>query len=213
MPRLPLPRSLKIRALVAVLALAALAAALSAVALAAVPGRIGPSLHIVNSGRHLTPYGTSVKVGNVPMGGALTPDGRFYWTVSAGAGLNDVRIVRVKNPKVVQTIPLPGASGGVTIDPNGGKAYVSGLADSTNKGTSRPKLPGGQGDVIHVFSYSKITGRAKETRQIGVPPPEGAPPVEDFPLHRSPLSYPEHLAVSGDGKTLLVPLGLSDAAA
>ncbi|MFL5779989.1 MAG: bifunctional YncE family protein/alkaline phosphatase family protein, partial [Thermoleophilaceae bacterium] len=51
------------------------------------------------------------------------------------------------------------------------------------------------------------------TRQIGVPPPEGAPPVEDFPLHRSPLSYPEHLAVSGDGKTLLVPLGLSDAAA
>ena len=60
-------------------------------ALAADDGRIGPSLRILNNGRHLTPYGRLVNVGNVPTGGALTPDGRFYWTVSAGSGFNDIR--------------------------------------------------------------------------------------------------------------------------
>ena len=209
MPRVPLPRSVG----AALLTLAALGA-VAAVALAAVPGRIGPSLHLVNNGRHLRPYGKLVKVGNVPMGGALTPDGRFYWTVSAGAGLNDVRILTTgKHARVIQRLPLPGASGGIVIDPRGGKAYVSGLANSTNKGTSRPKLPGGEGDVIHVFNYSRTTGRAHEKRLIKVPTPPGAPAVEDFPAHRGPISYPEHLAITSDGRRLLVPLGLANAAA
>jgi len=182
-------------------------------AVAAVNGRIGPKLHVVNSGRHLTPYGKTARVGNFPTGGATTPDGRFYWAVAAGAGLNDARIVSVKTGKVIQTIPLPGASGGIAIDPRGGKAYISGLANSTNKGTSRPKLPGGQGDVIHVFRYSTTTGKATEIDQISVPPPPGAPLVEDFPVHHGQLSYPEHLAISDSGRTLLVPLGLADAAA
>ena len=201
------------RAAVAV-AVLAVVAGLSALAFAAAPpGRIGPALHIVNLGRHLTPYGKQVEVGNVPMGAAVTPDGRYYWTVSAGAGFNDVRIVSVNHARVIQTIKLPGASGGVAIDPRGGKAYVSGIANSTNQGTSRPRLPGGKGDVIHVFKYSQSSGRAHETRRIKVPPPSDAPNVEDFPAHRAPIAYPEHLAVSGDGHTLLVPLGLSDAAA
>jgi YVTN family beta-propeller protein len=188
-------------------------AAGGASALAAGGGRIGPKLGIVNSGRHLTPYGDTARVGNFPTGGAVTPGGRFYWAVAAGAGFNDVRIVSVSTRKVIQVIPLPGASGGVAIDPRGGRAYVSGLANTPNKGVSRPKLPGGGGDVIHVFKYSKTTGKAKETGQIGVPPQPGAPKVEDFPIQRSPIAYPMHLAVAGDGKTLLVPLGLSAAAA
>jgi YVTN family beta-propeller protein len=185
----------------------------SALALAAGDdGSIGPQLALLNNGRHLTPYGRTAAVGNAPMGGAATPDGRFYWTVSAGAGLNDVRIVSVTTGKVIQTIPLPGASGGVAI--GGGRAFVSGLQNSTNKGTSRADLPGGGGDVIHVFKYSKSSGQATETGQIAVPPPSGTPGPEDFPIHANkPLSYPEHLAASADGKTLLVPLGLADAAA
>ena len=209
----PLSRTTKTVRLAALLAVLVAAGALSAIALGATPGRISPALRIVNNGRHLHPYGKLVRVGNVPLGGALTPDGRYYWTVSAGAGLNDVRIVSVGSHKVVQKLPLPGASGGIVIDPRGGTAYVSGIADSTNKGTSRPKLPGGKGDVIHVFKYSKSTGKAHETGQIGVPPPPGSPQVEDFPLHRSPIAYPMHLTISGDGARLLVPLGLADRAA
>src|SRR4051794_39075444 len=143
------------------LAVAGATVVASHVALPADDGRIGPSLRIVNNRRHLTPYGRLVNVGNVPTGGALTPDGRFYWTVSAGSGFNDIRIVSVKSARVVQTIPLAGASGGVVIDRKGRHAYVSGLPNSTNLETSQPNLPGGQGDVVHVFSIAK-SGKATE---------------------------------------------------
>ena len=36
------------------------------------------------SGRQLTPAGTQVALGNFPTGAAITADGRFLWTVSAG---------------------------------------------------------------------------------------------------------------------------------
>jgi DNA-binding beta-propeller fold protein YncE len=183
-------------------------------AAAAMIGVIGPGLGIINNGRHLTPYGTLAKVGNVPTGGAVTPDGRFYWTVSAGSGFNDVRILSVAKSKVIQVLPLPGASGGITADPRGGRMYVSGLANSTNAATSRPSLPGGGGDVIHVFSYSRTTGKAHELAPIAVRPPSFAKPPQDFPLTGSKtLAYPEHLAISPNGRTLLVPLGLASAAA
>ena len=190
---------------------ALLAATVVPAAALAATGDIGPGLHIVNSGRHLTPYGRQVNVGSVPMGGALTPDGRFYWAVSSGAGNNDVQIVSVKTAKVIQVLPLPGASGGIAIDPRGGKAYVSGLKNSENLGTTRPDLPGGTGDVMHVFTYSRSSGHAKETGQIAVPPTPTAAPPQDFPLPLTkPAAYPEHPGISSDGRTLVVPLGLSN---
>jgi YVTN family beta-propeller protein len=200
------------RSIVALAVVGATIAA-STAALGADDGRIGPSLHIVNNGRHLTPYGRLVDVGNVPTGGALTPNGRFYWTVSAGSGFNDIRIVSVKSAKVVQTIPLAGASGGVVIDRKGKRAYVSGLANSTNLETSRPALPGGTGDVIHVFSISS-SGRATETGLLPVPAPADAEPPNDFPLPATkPIGYPEYLDISPNGKTLVVPLNLANRAA
>src|SRR3954452_10698466 len=78
-------------------------------------GIIGPDNHIQPSGRQLNPPGTLTKLGNHPAGGALTPDGRFAWTLSAGRGRNDVRIVNVASGAVVQTIQMPGVSGGIAI--------------------------------------------------------------------------------------------------
>src|SRR6266496_315817 len=89
----------------------------TALAVSVDDGRIGPDLGVLNSGRALTPAGRQVALGNFPTGGAVTPDGRFYWTVSAGRGRNDVRIVDVAAGKVIQQLPLPGASGGIVIDP------------------------------------------------------------------------------------------------
>src|SRR5437660_11827701 len=81
-------------------------------------------------GRVLQPAGTLVGLGNFPTGGALTPDGRFYWTVSTGRGFNDIRIVSVGSKQVVQVVRLPGASGGIVMDPTRPVAYVSGVPDS-----------------------------------------------------------------------------------
>jgi DNA-binding beta-propeller fold protein YncE len=179
-------------------------------------GRIGPALKITGNGRLLRPAGQLVTLGHFPTGGALTGDGRFYWAVSTGRALNDVRIVSVagKQPRVIQVLPLPGASGGIAIDPTAAKVYVSGLADSTNADERRPGLPGRAGDVIHVFRYDRRSGRAAETGTISVPPPAGAPVPENFPPSASGhTSWPDRLAISSDGRTLLVPLNLADAAA
>ena len=198
---------------IAALALSTAALTVPAAIAADPPGRIGPSLRILNNGRHLTPYGRLVNVGNVPTGGALTPDGRFYWTISAGSGFNDIRIVSVKSAKVIQTLPLPGASGGVVIDRSGKHAYVSGLPNSTNLETSEPNLPGGKGDVIHVFRLAK-SGKATETGQLPVPAPADAEPPNDFPLpSANKIGYPEYLDITPNGKTLVVPLNLANRAA
>src|SRR5213076_2758290 len=76
-------------------AAATLAAGVAIAATSPEDGRIGPQNRIQPSGRLLKPYGKLTGLGNLPAGGALTPDGRFLWTVSAGCGNNDVRIVKV----------------------------------------------------------------------------------------------------------------------
>src|SRR5438105_2906472 len=117
-------------------------------------GVIGPQNHVQPSGRELNPPGTLTKVGNHPGGGALTPDGRFAWTLSAGRGRNDVRIVNVATGGVVQVIPMPGVDGGIAMAADGRTAYVSGTPESDHTDQQSPAgTPGKGGDVIHVFRY------------------------------------------------------------
>ena len=58
---------------------------------AAETGVIGPSNGIQPSGRLLDPVGKMTQLGNFPTGGALTNNGRFLWTLSAGRGANCLR--------------------------------------------------------------------------------------------------------------------------
>jgi DNA-binding beta-propeller fold protein YncE len=116
---------------------------------------------------------------------------------------------------VVQTIPFPGLSGGIAMSPDGHTAYISGLKDSSHTDEQvDPSVPGREGDVVHVLTYDPKTGIASRAGIISVPPPSNAPAVQNFPpnpsVHRS---WPRDIAVSPDGKTLLVALNLADAAA
>ena len=177
-------------------------------------GVIGPAKHETGNGRVLHPAGHMTKVGNFPTGGALTRNGRFYWSVSTGRGLNDIRIVDVIKHRVVQTVPIPGASGGIAMDPTRNRAYVSGVADSAHLDQQRKGLPGRGGDVIDVYRYNGTTGRAHFLHLLKVPPPSDAPTPQNFPpTNSTKISWPDRLAVTPDGKKLLVPLNLADAAA
>ena len=166
------------------------------------------------NGRQLAPAGTRVTLGNLPTGGALTADGRFLWTVSAGMGNNDVRIVDTAQHRVCQTLPVPGASGGIALDSVHRLAYVSGLQVSLWLPTQF-KLPGARGNDVLVFSWSGSCGQARLVRVIAVPPQPGALAPQAFPPNPkgTPLSWPEKLAVSPDGSRLLVALNLADSAA
>jgi DNA-binding beta-propeller fold protein YncE len=115
---------------------------------------------------------------------------------------------------LIQTIPFPGLSGGVAMSPDGHTAYVSGVANSSHAAEQAdPSVPGREGDVIHVLHYDPKTGAATRAGIIPVPPPSDAPAVQDFPPGTAHESWPRDIAVSPDGRTLLVALNLADAAA
>ncbi len=197
-------------------------------------GRIGPETGIQPSGRLLDPVGKLTELGALPGGAAITPDGRFALTASAGRGFNDVQIVRVlpkpcapkatarqckkrkrrQTGKVVQKVPMPGLSGGIAVAPDGRTAYVSGVPESGDPDNEvGDDVPGKKGDVIHVLKLAR-SGKAGRAGVIEVPAPDGAPPPQSFPpTETGAVSWPRDIAVSPDGTRLLVALNLAHQAA
>jgi len=175
-------------------------------------GRIGPANKIQPSGRKLAPAGKLTRVGNHPAGGALTPSGRFYWTLSAGRGRNDVRIVRVaprrrcRRPgqgatarrvrgyrrcrkrargsvgRVVQVVRMPGLSGGIAMARDGRTAYVSGTAESEHEDQQTPG--GTPGKEGDVIHVLRYNRRTGRARRAGT---IAVPPPADAPI---PQSFP-----------------------
>jgi len=186
----------------------------AALAASSGPGEVGPSTRLQNNGRLLTHARAAlVAVGNFPTGGALTSDGRFYWTVSTGRGFNDVRIVSTASRRVVQVIPVPGASGGIAIDSRHSAAYVSGVADSKHLDQQRRTLTGREGDDVRVYRYDRRSGRAAFAGLLPVPAPPGTPKPQGLSDNTEVVAWPDRLAVAPNGRTLLVPLNLADQAA
>ena len=176
-----------------------------------------PQSGLQPSGRLLTPAGEQVDLGPLPMGGAVTDDGRFLWTVSSGVATNDVRIVDLATREVCAILDLPGASGGIALDSERRLAYVSGLPNARWQPT-KDSLPGARGDVVHVFSWTDDCAQAREVRTIPLPLPANPPLTQSFPppragLAASPSNWPMKLALTRDGARLLVALNLSDSAA
>jgi len=201
---------------------------LLAVAVAAVPalatlapaqdreGRVGPGL--TTNGRQLDPVGRLTELGNFPTGGALSPDGRFYWTVSAGHGKNDVRVLDVASGEVRQTLPLPGGYVGVAFAPDGRRAYVSGertARERKSEYADDPALKGKEGDVVHVYDVDPATGRATERDPIAIPVTQGGTYRQEGPLGggSDDPSFPADLAIAPDGRHLVVALRNADRAA
>ncbi|MDE0855875.1 MAG: hypothetical protein OSA97_15785, partial [Nevskia sp.] len=160
-------------------------------------GRCGASVPVSaaalvpNIGRTLTPFGRMTSVGNLPTGGALTPDGRFYWSLSAGDGRNDVRIVDVASGAVVQILPMPGTYGQMAFSPDGATAYVSGEPNSSAWKPAGPTMAD-SGGAIHVFKVDPLSGMAAEQAPIT--------------LAAGASGFPTGIGVSPDGKTLVVAL-------
>ena len=164
---------------------------------------------LTGNGRHLQPVGRQTDVGTFPTGGALSPDGRFYWTVDAGRGPAAVRIVDVASGDVLQTLPIPGGYVGIAFAPDGRHAYVSGQpAEGSDKTEG---LKGKGGDVVHVFAVDAKTGKATEADPLALPNArDGAAANDELPPASGVAAWPEGLAVSHDGNWLVVALGQAD---
>ncbi len=145
--------------------------------------RPSPSTGLMPNGRQLAPVGTRVTLGNLPTGAAMTADGRYLWTVSAGIGYNDVRIVDTAQHRVCQILPVPGASGGIALDSVHHLAYVSGLSASLWLPTQFTyPFHAAYGNDVLVFSWTAgACGHARLLRVIKVPPQPSAPAPLVFP--------------------------------
>ena len=146
---------------------------------------------ISNIGRTVSPVGRMTLVGNLPTGGALSPDGRFYWAVDAGDGHDDVQIVDVSSGAVLQTLPMPGTYGQMAFSPDGSTAYVSGEPEGTAYPPAGPTVADA-GGAIHVFSIDPVSGAATEQTPIY--------------LSGGASDFPTGIGLSPDGKTALVAL-------
>jgi hypothetical protein len=173
------------------ISLLAIAVACTAVAATAIADVRVPV--ISNFGREIDPKGRLVELNRFPAGSALTPNGRFIWTVGGAGG--PTRITDLEDGSTVQEIPGDATNGGIAFAPNGTRAYLSSA-----------------GDHIRVYDVDPGTGRATKLSDIAVPadrtamPPDNLPPMTPDKIQ----SYPEGLAVSADGKTVVAALNLSD---
>jgi len=185
--------------LVACLAAALLSLPARAVIAAIISGG-PPRPDIDNYGREVDPKGRLTELGYFVTGSALTPDGRFLWTVGAGRVANDVEIVRTSDGKVIQTIDNPSQAlqGGMVISPDGLHAYVSDTHDNVG---------------VRTYTIDPRTGLATAGPTIPLPPPSFAPLPDNFPPQTGKQSYAAGEAITADGDTLVVAENLADAAA
>lgn len=136
---------------------------------------------VLPDGRFLTPYGSQVEVGDLPLGMVESPDGTVVAVANSGAGTQTVSIVSVATGRVVQTLEPKSPKGknemyaGLAFSPDGGLLFVAG------------------GGANEVYAYAKgAEGRFT---------PAAAIPV---------AGYPTSLAMSPDGKTLYVTDNLAN---
>lgn len=179
---------------------------------------------ITHYGRQVTPLGHLSDVGAFPGGGALSPDGRYYWAVDTGKDINYVWIVEVATGRIVQQLPLPGSGGHAVFAPDGRTAWVPGNPTGNFPHPDSEPVQAPEGDAIHVYAVDPATGLASEQAPIALP--SSANPLIPVGSSRQNTSlvagggtgaafteWPEDIAISPDGKTLLVALLNSDRAA
>lgn len=152
-------------------------------------GPQGDGTAVTPIGFRVTPQGNQTTLGDLPLVSAVSPDGKTMLAVNAGDGDQSVQVIDVATDKVVQTITYKQPKAifaGVAFSPDGHNAYVSGGGDN----------------VIRTFSVSGQ--QLTETVPISLPTTN--------PSGGKVNMYPAGLAVTPDGKRLVVADQLADAA-
>src|SRR2546421_8812501 len=116
-----------------------------------------PTQRSLPSGRVLRPQGQAVALGSFPVGGAVTPDGRFAWAISIMRRTHQLRIVSVQRKAAVQTLSLANATGGIAMDAQRARAYVA------------------FSDGVRAYSWNRRSGRARLAGYYPGPPPPRHP--------------------------------------
>ncbi len=136
------------------LRLAMFLAILASTAFAQLPGEEGSRVLLPN-GWWLSPAGTSIKLADLPMNAAVSPDQRFLAVTHAGVSKPELLLVNLKDRKVVQSIHLKDSWLGIAF--RGNTLFVS----------------GGNQNCVYVFTLADGKLSASDTIRFTAPEPEG----------------------------------------
>ncbi|MBM7646635.1 YVTN family beta-propeller protein [Scopulibacillus daqui] len=164
------------KVMIAVLAVV-MATSASAYAYHRTAGPKGDNYGITSQNWTLTPAGKQIKLGDFPMGGALSPDSHYLVVSNDGQGTQSLQVIDTKTNKVVQTVPYSSPEAlylGASFSPDGKKLYAS--AGGNNK--------------IRVYDF--VNGKLSEKDPI------------ELKDDKNTNFYPAGLSVSPDGKYLYV---------
>ncbi len=135
--------------------------------------------YTLHNGWKATPAGKLHKVFQMPIGVALSPDGKTLAFACAGYGKHGLALLDTQTGAVAQTLPVESAWNGVAWSPDGATLYLSGGG-----------LP-----QIHVFTKQE-SGRFAAGSAIAIPD------LFHEPKKGRGQSYLSGLAISGDGSVL-----------
>jgi YVTN family beta-propeller protein len=95
------------------------------------PAKAGePEGHLLPNGWKLTPAGTHVSLGDLPLRIAVSPDGKLVVTTNNGYGAQGLTVIDVEQQEKVLSIPMERAWLGLQFSSDGKKLYASGGGDN-----------------------------------------------------------------------------------
>jgi YVTN family beta-propeller protein len=135
---------------------------------------------ILPNGLNLAPAGTTFDVGNMPLSGVISPEGKIVLLLS-GFREQGVQVVDPSSHQVSQTLLQKGAFLGLAFSHDGKTLYASGANE----------------DVIQIYKW--MNGLAELSGSINLDPQE-----------KKVSRYPAGIAISPDGRYLYVAENCSD---
>jgi YVTN family beta-propeller protein len=142
---------------------------------------------VLPSGYVVTPAGQQTRLGDLPLGAAVSPDGHWLVVSNVGRGTQSLQVVDAATGAVTQTVPngkLDALFTGLAFSADGRRLFAS----------------GGWNNTIRTFDVTN--GALSETAPLALPSPSAD--------GKSPYAFPAGLALTGDGR-IVVADRLADA--
>ncbi len=147
-----------------------------------VPGKDGDKT-LLHSGWKISPVGNAIRTGDMLVGGAISPDGKYLAIANSGYNANNVHIIEIDTQKELAVLKVLKTSHGIAWSKDGKKLYVSGGSSNT---------------VNDIYIFDKVS-ETDWQQSLGFKLPAGLPAGVSI----------AGMALSNDGKTLYA-LNLND---
>jgi len=105
---------------------------------------------LLPNGWRLTPAGTHVDIGELPLNMVLSPDGKYAITSNSGAGEHSLSVVQISNMEEIQRMMVDRTWRGLSFNNSGDKLYVS----------------GGNNNLVSIYNFRN--GQLKLDKQIHI---------------------------------------------